>query len=83
VPRETLGLVGRLALDAVSRRVKKAGEPFKGFFAPADLVAALHEIGYTHIEDLGSTEIDARYFIGRTDKLRSGSQLGRLLSARG
>ena len=83
VPRETLGLVGRLALDAVSRRVKKAGEPFKGFFAPADLVAALHEIGYTHIEDLGSTEIDARYFTGRTDKLRSGSQLGRLLSARG
>jgi methyltransferase (TIGR00027 family) len=83
VPRETLGLVGRLALDAVSRRVKRAGEPFKGFFAPADLVATLREIGYTSIEDLGSAEIDARYFSGRTDKLRSGSQLGRLLSARG
>ena len=83
VPRESLGLVGRLALDAVSRRVKKAGEPFKGFFAPADLVSKLHEMGYTHVEDLGSAEIDARYFSGRTDKLRSGSQLGRLVSARG
>jgi len=40
-------------------------------------------MGYTHIEDLGSAEIDARYFSGRTDKLRSGSQLGRLMSARG
>jgi methyltransferase (TIGR00027 family) len=83
VPRETLGLVGRFALDAVSRRVKKAGEPFKGFFAPSELVSKLRELGYTHIEDLGSAEIDERYFRGRTDKLRSGSQLGRLMSARG
>ena len=83
VPRETLGLVGRLALDAVSRKVKKAGEPFRGFFAPAALVAKMRAMGYSHIEDLGSAEIDARYFSGRTDKLRSGSQIGRLMSARG
>jgi methyltransferase (TIGR00027 family) len=83
VPRETLGLVGRLALDAVSRKVKKAGEPFKGFFAPATLVARLREMGYSHIEDLGSAEIDARYFAGRADKLRSGSRIGRFMSARG
>jgi methyltransferase (TIGR00027 family) len=82
VPRETLGFVGRLALDVVSRRVRKAGEPFRGFFAPADLVAKMRAMGYAHIEDLGSAEIDARYFSGRTDKLRSGSQLGRLMSAR-
>jgi len=83
VPRETLGFVGRLALDAVSRRVKKAGEPFKGFFAPADLMSKLREMGYSHIEDLGSAEIDARYFSDRADKLRAGGQLGRLMSARG
>ena len=83
VPRETLGFVGRLALDAVSRRVKKAGEPFRGFFEPEALAAKVREMGYSHIEDLGSAEIDARYFSGRTDKLRSGSQLGRLMSARG
>jgi methyltransferase (TIGR00027 family) len=83
VPRESLGFVGRLALDAVSRRVKKAGEPFRGFFAPAVLVASMREMGYSHIEDLGSAEIDARYFSGRADKLRSGAQLGRLMSARG
>ena len=83
VPRETLGFVGRLALDAVSRRVKKAGEPFQGFFSPEEIVAKLREIGYSHIEDLGSAEIDARYFSGRADKLRTGSQLGRLCSARG
>jgi hypothetical protein len=83
VPRETLGFVGRLALDAVSRRVKKAGEPFRGFFAPADLIAKLRAMGYSHVEDLGSAEIDARYFSGRTDKLHAKGQLGRLMSARG
>jgi methyltransferase (TIGR00027 family) len=83
VPRETLGLVGRLALDAVSRRVKKAGEPFRGFFAPAQLVASMREMGYTHVEDLGSAEIDARYFSGRADNLHPRGQLGRLMSARG
>jgi methyltransferase (TIGR00027 family) len=83
VPRETLGFVGRLALDAVSRRVKKAGEPFRGFFAPADLIAKMRSMGYAHIEDLGSAEIDTRYFAGRSDKLRAGGQIGRLMSARG
>lgn len=83
VPRETLGFVGRLALDAVSRRVKKAGEPFRGFFSPAKLMAAMREMGYAQIEDLGAGEIDARYFSGRADKLRAGAQIGRLMSARG
>lgn len=83
LPREALGFVGRLALDAVSRKVAKAGEPFRGFFAPAALIASLKDIGYTHIEDLGSPELDARYFSGRTDSLHAKGQLGRLMSARG
>ncbi len=83
VPRESLGFVGRLALDAMSRKVKKAGEPFRGFFAPAALMATMRDMGYAHIEDLGSAELDARYFTGRADKLHAKGQLGRLMSARG
>ena len=41
VPRETLGFVARLALDAVSRKVAKAGEPFRAFFAPAGMAASI------------------------------------------
>ena len=48
------GFVGRLALDAVSRRVKKAGEPFEDSSRPTELVAKLRDMGYAHIEDLGS-----------------------------
>lgn len=83
VPRETLGFVSKLALDALSRRVKKAGEPFVGFFTPKLLVAKMKEFGYREIEDLGSAELDARYFGGRADKLHPKGQLGRLMSARG
>lgn len=82
VPRETLGFVARLALDAVSRKVAKAGEPFRGFFVPASLIASLKEIGYAQIEDIGSPELDARYFRGRSDSLHAKGQLGRLMSAR-
>ncbi len=83
VPRETLGFVGRLTLAAVSRKVAKAGEPFRGFFAPAALIASLQEMGYAHIEDIGSPELDSRYFSGRADSLHAKGQLGRLMSARG
>ncbi len=83
IPRASLGVVGRLALDAMSRKVAKAGESFRGFFAPAALIASLKDIGYSHIEDLGSPELDARYFSGRTDALHAKGQLGRLMSARG
>ncbi len=83
VPRESLGFVGRLALDSLSRKVKKAGEPFRGFFAPVALVATMKEMGYSQVDDLGSAELDVRYFSGRADKLHPKGQLGRLISARG
>jgi hypothetical protein len=83
VPRETLGFVGRIALDAMSRKVARAGEPFRGFFAPAALIASLKAMGYAHVDDIGSPELDARYFSGRTDALHAKGQLGRLMSARG
>ena len=83
VPRESLGLVGRIALDRLSRRVERTGEPFRGFFEPRALVSAMREMGYSHIEDLGAEEINARYFAGRTDGLRVSGKVGRMLAARG
>jgi methyltransferase (TIGR00027 family) len=83
MPREALGLIGRLALDRLSRRVERTGEPFRGFFEPVTLGKALREMGYANIDDLGADEINARYFAGRADGLRVSGKIGRLLSARG
>ena len=77
VPRDTLGFVGRLALDAVSRRVKKAGEPFQGFFAPAELDRASCARWATRTLRIWEARRSTRATsAGRTDKLRAGSQLG-------
>jgi len=81
VPRSSLGLFGRIALDAVSRRVARAGEPFRTFFAPVALAQRLEGMGFSSIEDLGSDEINARYFKDRPDRLRVMGRIGRLISA--
>jgi methyltransferase (TIGR00027 family) len=62
----------RLVHRYLMRRVARAGEPFKSHFAPAALAHAMRTFGYSHLEDLGATELNARYFRDRTDRLRVG-----------
>jgi methyltransferase (TIGR00027 family) len=81
VPRGSLSFVGRLALDAMSRRVAASGEPFKTFFDPTKLAERLRQLGFSAVEDLGAEEINARYFKNRADGLRIGGSLGHLMSA--
>jgi len=81
IPRASLSWLGRLALDAMMRRVAAAGEPFRTFFDPASLAERLRGMGYRSIDDLGADEINARYFKHRADKLRVIGRLGRLMSA--
>jgi len=45
------------------------------------LAERLQRIGFHHLEDLGSDEINARYFKDRTDGLRVAGSLGRLICA--
>ena len=78
-PREALPPFERLALDSLAARVKQAGEPFQLFFTPAEAAAEL--AAFRAIEDLGTPELNARYFTGRTDGLAPIGSAGRLLSA--
>jgi O-methyltransferase involved in polyketide biosynthesis len=73
--------MGKLALDAIARRVAATGEPFRTFFDPTELAERLKRMGFKSVEDLGSEEINERYFKGRADGLRVGGRLGRLMSA--
>lgn len=82
VPRASLKFLERLAFDRISARVASAGEPFKLFFDTKVLEQRLREMGFTHLEDMGVEEINARYFHTRTDKLRVRGALGRIISAR-
>jgi len=78
-PREALPLLERLAHDALAARVEKAGEPFRLFFTPESITRELS--AFRQIEDIGSAEINVRYFSGRSDKLGMKGTAGRLLCA--
>ncbi|MGH9558671.1 MAG: class I SAM-dependent methyltransferase [Bryobacteraceae bacterium] len=81
VARSSLNLLQRAALDALSRRVARAGEPFQLFFEPAELVSLLRGLGFTQMEDLGTEEINRRYFESRSDGLRVAGGVWRLMAA--
>jgi methyltransferase (TIGR00027 family) len=78
-PRSALPFLEKLAHDSLASRVQLAGEPFQLFFTPEEIAGEL--TAFRKIEDLGSTEINARYFTGRTDNLKLLGTAGRLLSA--
>ena len=78
-PRSALPFLERLAFDSLASRVSLAGESFQLFFTPQEVaaeLAALHDL-----EDLGSPELNSRYFANRTDKLHCMGSAGRILSA--
>lgn len=81
LPPESLNLVQRLALNALAKRVAAAGEPFQTFFEPSALMSELRKMGFASFEDLGTEEINARYFSGRSDGLRASGGIGRLMKA--
>ena len=78
-PRHVLPFLEKLAHDSLSSRVALANEPFQLFFTPPEIAAEL--FSFHSIEDLGSPEINARYFPHRTDHLQARGNTGRLLSA--
>ncbi len=71
----------RIAFGLLAWRVALLGEPWKCFFAPDDIGRELARLGFTGIEDLDGAAMNARYFAGRSDGLRTGGLI-HLLSAR-
>ncbi|HWZ50384.1 MAG TPA: class I SAM-dependent methyltransferase [Granulicella sp.] len=64
LPRAALPPHEQLARDSLAARVLQSGEPFQLFFTPAEVASELSPplAAFTRIEDLGTPEINARYF---------------------
>ncbi len=78
-PRSVLSPTEQWMQASLASRVAKAGEPFQLFLTPQQVAAELRCFG--QIEDLGSAEINARYFSNRADQLAVRGAAGRLLCA--
>jgi methyltransferase (TIGR00027 family) len=71
----------RQALDALSQRVARYGEPFQLFFDPGELQDELRGMGFRRTEFLQGKELNARYFKDRDDGLLVRGGLGHLMGA--
>ncbi len=80
-PREVLPPVEQLMHDSLAARVAQAGEPFQLYFTPAELAAELDRHGLVVTDDWGAADINARYFVGRSDGLSLRGSGGRLCRA--
>lgn len=78
-PRSALPYFEQLAHDSLSSRVQLAGEPFQLFFTPPEMAKELTT--FDDLEDLGSMELNDRYFSNRTDNLKILGSAGRIVSA--
>jgi methyltransferase (TIGR00027 family) len=78
-PRQAIPRLERIAHDALAARVGQIGEPLQLFFTPPDIARELSS--FRRIEDLGSAEMTARYFAGRSDGFRVREQSARFASA--
>lgn len=81
IPRESMGEAERRAFDALAERVARAGEPFRLFFEPEELVAELRTLGFTRIEDMDSAGIRSRWLGEKSGETRPHGRSGRLLCA--
>ena len=77
-PRAVLPRLEQLARDSRSYRAGLAGEHFKLFFSSSEIAAELTAL--RDREDLGTADLEARYFSGRTDRLRPMGEAPRIVS---
>ena len=80
IPPSSQNFLRRFVFRLIARKVIAAGEPWQSFFDPNSLLADLKAIGFTQTEDIGPDEINARFFVNRTDKLMVGN-FGHLMKA--
>jgi methyltransferase (TIGR00027 family) len=81
LPRAALPSLEQLARDSMASRVRQAGEPFRLFFTPAEI--ATEFAAFSRIEDLGTPELNARYFPNRTQSSQPGQLPLQLLGSSG
>ncbi|WP_394840278.1 class I SAM-dependent methyltransferase [Pendulispora rubella] len=72
---------GKQWFETFSARVAAMGEPWVTFFEPSDLANELCEMGFADATPFAPDDINALYFDGRKDNLRTGA-LGHLMHAR-
>ncbi len=74
LPIELVGDEERIGYEMAIKGAKASGTPFISFFTPAEIVAMAKEAGFKEVKTVSGADLTQRYFAGRTDNLRPGSE---------
>ncbi|HEY0282496.1 MAG TPA: SAM-dependent methyltransferase [Rhizomicrobium sp.] len=66
-PADAIGPAQRRAMQRLAARVAAVGEPFQTAFKPDEIKEILLALGFSHIEDMDTAALNARYCQGRDD----------------
>jgi O-methyltransferase involved in polyketide biosynthesis len=64
----------RAGYEAAEKGARASGTPFISFFAPSEMLALAREAGFKGVQHVSAADLTQRYFAGRTDGLRPGSE---------
>jgi methyltransferase (TIGR00027 family) len=64
----------RPGFDAAAKGARASGTPFISFFTPPEMLALAREAGFREARHVSAADLTTRYFAGRTDGLRPGSE---------
>jgi methyltransferase (TIGR00027 family) len=64
----------RPGYEAAERGARASGTPFISFFTPPEMLTLAREAGFSEVQHVSAASLTQRYFAGRTDGLRPGSE---------
>jgi methyltransferase (TIGR00027 family) len=70
LPGDLLDDADRAGLQAAENGARASGTPFISFYAPDEMLALAHEVGFTDAQHVAGSLLADRYFADRTDDLR-------------
>jgi methyltransferase (TIGR00027 family) len=74
LPPELVEPEERPGLEAAEKGARASGTPFISFFTPMEMLALAREAGFREARHVSAADLTQRYFAGRTDGLRPGSE---------
>jgi len=74
LPLELADPEERPAYEASLKGARASGTPFISFFAPQEMLALAREASFKGVRHVSAADLTQRYFSGRTDELRPGSE---------
>ncbi len=74
LPLELADPEERPGYEAAAKGARASGTPFISFFAPQEMLTLAREAGFREVRHVAGSDLAQRYFAGRSDGLRPGSE---------